>query len=385
MPSLGSDMESATLVEWLVEPGDQVERNQVIAVVETTKGAIEIEIFEDAVIDDLIASLGEEVPVGDVIATYHRVGEAESDQTTEEESAAPPPRGEIAPEPETSQTPSERVKASPAARQRAREYGVDLEQLEGTGPKGSIVLADVERAKKPAEPIKEATGKAGGPQARPDMRRAIGAAMARSKREIPHYYLGTEIRLTRAMTWLAEENASRPVEERLIPAALLYRAVVLALGKVPMLNGSWVDEEAQLSEAIHLGVVISLRKRGLFAPALLHAERMSLMELMNALRDLTGRARAGKVRASELSKSTISVTNLGDRGVQSVYPVIYPPQLAIVGFGRITDRVVPEGDTIAIRPVIAATMAGDHRASDGYHGSALLNEIDKRLQSPEEL
>ncbi len=383
MPSLGSDMESATLVEWLVKPGEEVERNQVIAVVETTKGAIEIEIFEDAIIDELIVPVGKEVPVGGVLATYHRAGEPAAEPSPKK--GTPPPSREAAVErrptaqvAEARRAPAVRVKASPAARRRAREQGVDLGQLHGTGPHGSIVLADVDRAIK-------ASGAAVTEKERPDMRRAIGAAMARSKREIPHYYLGTEIRLTRAMDWLERENARRPVEERVIPAALLYRAVVLALQEVPVLNGTWTEDGARVSDTIHLGIVISLKKRGLFAPALLNAGKLSLDALMAGLRDLTGRARAGKLRASELSEATIAVTNLGDRGVETVYPIIYPPQLAIVGFGRITNRVVAEGDTIAVRPTVITTLAGDHRASDGYHGSAFLNEIDKRLQAPEEL
>ncbi|HSH41314.1 MAG TPA: dihydrolipoamide acetyltransferase family protein [Arenicellales bacterium] len=385
MPSLGADMESGTLVEWKVSPGDEVQRNEIVAVVETAKGAIDIEIFEDGVIDELLASRGQEVPVGEPLAIYHRPGEiapSGAEKRTAEGGATPPPpppTGGEAPGPE-----KERIEASPVARRRARELGIALEQVQGTGPQGAVVLADVEAAAGPAKEV-PARREATPPTAAERMREAIGAAMARSKREIPHYYLGADIRLTRAMDWLERENPRRGLERRLIPAAFLYRAVVLALQRVPALNGHWNDGEPVLSKAVHLGVAISLKKRGLIAPALMHADELSLDELMTALHDLIQRARTGGLRASELSAPTVTVTNLGDRGVDTAYPVIYPPQLAIVGFGRIGKRVVAEGDAVAVRPVVTATMAGDHRATDGYHGSKLLNEIDKCLQSPEEL
>jgi pyruvate dehydrogenase E2 component (dihydrolipoamide acetyltransferase) len=217
------------------------------------------------------------------------------------------------------------------------------------------------------------------------MRRAIAAAMARSKREIPHYYLAAPVDMRRALGWLAEENRRRPVEERLLPAAPLLKAVALALRQVPELNGFWLDGAFQPSAAVHLGVAIAIRGGGLIAPALHDADRKSVGELMAGLRDLVQRARAGTLRSSEASDPTVTVTNLGDQGVETVFGVIYPPQVALVGLGRIVDRPWAEGGLLGVRPVLTATLAADHRASDGHRGGLFLAALDRLLQEPEKL
>ncbi|MFY9820930.1 MAG: dihydrolipoamide acetyltransferase family protein, partial [Thermoanaerobaculia bacterium] len=210
-------------------------------------------------------------------------------------------------------------------------------------------------------------------------------AMARSKREIPHYYLATEIDMGRALAWLEEENRKLPVEERLLPAAVLLKAVALALRKVPELNGSWTDGAFQPSAAIHLGVAVATRGGGLIAPAIHDTDKKSLGELMAALRDLVQRARAGTLRSSEMSDPTITVTNLGDQGVETVFGVIYPPQVALVGLGRITERPWAENGLLGVRPALTATLAADHRVTDGHRGGLFLAALDQLLQQPEAL
>ena len=217
------------------------------------------------------------------------------------------------------------------------------------------------------------------------MRQAIGALMARSKREIPHYYLQTQIDMSRALEWLQEENLRRPVAERLLPSALLLSAVAGAAAATPALNGFWVDDAFRPADGVHLGVAISLRGGGLIAPALRDAGRMTLDQLMAGLRDLVTRARSGRLRASEMSDPTITVTNLGEQGVELVHGVIYPPQVALVGFGGIHERPWAADGMIGARPVVTATLAADHRASDGHAGSRFLTLVDHRLQKPEEL
>jgi len=217
------------------------------------------------------------------------------------------------------------------------------------------------------------------------MRQAIAQAMSRSKREIPHYYLGTTIDLHRALAWLADHNQARPVTERLLPGVLLLKAVALALREYPELNGFWVDDRFKPSEAIHVGVAISLRQGGLVAPALHHADKLSLTELMTRLGDLVTRARTGSLRGSEVSDPTITVTHLGDQGVETVFPIIYPPQVAIVGFGKIVDRPWVVDGLIGPRPVVTATLAADHRASDGHCGGRFLARLAHLLQEPSEL
>jgi pyruvate dehydrogenase E2 component (dihydrolipoamide acetyltransferase) len=217
------------------------------------------------------------------------------------------------------------------------------------------------------------------------MRQAIAAAMARSKREIPHYYLSTTIDMSRAMAWLAQENLKRSVEDRLVYGVLLLKAVALALHEVPELNSVWVGGKAVPSAAVHLGVAISIRGGGLIAPALHDADRQSLGELMGKFRDLVQRARAGSLRSSELTDPTITVTSLGEQGVETVFGVIYPPQVALVGFGKLVERPWASEGQISSRPVITATLSGDHRVSDGHRGGLFLAAVDRLLQEPEKL
>jgi pyruvate dehydrogenase E2 component (dihydrolipoamide acetyltransferase) len=217
------------------------------------------------------------------------------------------------------------------------------------------------------------------------LRQTIAAAMSRSKREIPHYYLSTTIDLHRAMTWLAEENRKRPVTDRLLYGVLLLKAVALALRELPELNAVWADGQVVTSQAIHVGVAISLRQGGLVAPALHDTDRQSLGDLMGQFRDLVNRARAGSLRSSELSDPTITVTSLGEQGVETVFPIIYPPQVAIVGFGKVVERPwVVDGQVVA-RPVVTATLSADHRVSDGHRGGLFLAAVDRLLQEPGKL
>jgi pyruvate dehydrogenase E2 component (dihydrolipoamide acetyltransferase) len=217
------------------------------------------------------------------------------------------------------------------------------------------------------------------------MRQTIAAAMSRSKREIPHFYLAATIDLHRAVAWLTAENDRRRPEQRLLPGVLLLKAVSLALRQVPELNAVWEGGAVVLRETVHVGVAISLRQGGLVILALHDTASRSLDDLMDGLRDLTARARAGRMKSSELADSTITVTSLGDRGVESVYGVIYPPQVAIVGFGKIVERPWAVEGGLFVRPVVTATLAADHRVSDGHRGGLFLDTVDRLLQEPEKL
>lgn len=209
--------------------------------------------------------------------------------------------------------------------------------------------------------------------------------MTRSKREIPHYYLSTTIDMGRAMTWLKEENLKRPMADRLLYGVLLLKAVALALRQIPELNAVWKGGTAVQSQDIHVGVAISLGQGGLVAPALHHADRQSLGELMRNFQDLVKRARAGTLRGSELSDPTITVTSLGEQGIETVFGVIYPPQVALVGFGKIVERPwIVDGQAVA-RPVVTATLSADHRVTDGHRGGLFLAAEDRLLQEPDHL
>jgi pyruvate dehydrogenase E2 component (dihydrolipoamide acetyltransferase) len=284
-------------------------------------------------------------------------------------------------------TTGKRQRISPLARKLAAELAIDLSTVHGTGPEGTINRADVERAAaarpaaRPAPPLPAAAAEPSPiPEPQAGMRRAIAAAMARSNREIPHYYLQTRMDMSRALRWLEAENQRRPIKERLLPAVLLLKAVAQALGDVPELNGYWLDDRHQPQEAIHIDFAIALRQGGLIAPAIHHVDRKSLDELMEALRDLIPRVRAGRLRSSEMTDATITVTNLGDLGVETVYGVIYPPQVALVGFGKITEQPWAENGMLGVRPVLTATLAADHRATDGRRGAQFLEALNRYLQ-----
>ena len=486
MPSLGADMDAGKVAQWLVKPGDRVKRGDIVAVVETEKSTIEVEIFEAGVIEELLVPEGDLVPVGTVLAhigapegtpgptvdspsgpvpalrasgpgvpapastavprhegggvvvspvvrhlaerlgvdvhaiegsgpggaitrtdveraaarpSVARPGPADADRR-----AAVQPR-RPSPPPARSGGPSlTGVRSSPLARRIASELGVDIGDVEGSGPRGAVVEDDVRHAVAPDRSATAPTGReaelqtpkrpvpsakapsaSGVDERQLAMRKAIGALMARSKREIPHYYLSTTIDMSRAVTWLERANAERPVTARLVAPALLLKATARAVAAVPEMNGFMVDDDFEPSTDVHVGVAVSLRTGGVIAPAIHHADRLSVDELMAALRDLVNRTRQGVLRSSEMSDPTITVTNLGDLGVDAVFGVIYPPQVALVGFGRVAPRPWAADGMVGARPCVTATLSGDHRASDGHRGSRFLATIDQLLQQPEEL
>ncbi len=387
MPTLGADMDEGTILAWRKKPGDRVKRGEIIAEVDTDKAAIEIEVFTDGVLETILVQPGQKVPVGTLLATIKEEG-APTGTAARAPTAAPPrpvapPTEPLAPRTATPTAPTReapRLRISPAARKLAQERGIDLSTLTGTGPEGAITIEDVERGTGARAGVAE-----GAVDRQARMRQVIAAAMARSKREIPHYYLGTTIDLNRAMAWLAEENLRRPVPERLLHGVLLLKAVALALREVPELNATWQEGRVVQSPAIHVGVAISLRGGGLVAPAIHDTDQKSLADLMRDFRDLVKRARAGTLRASELSDPTITVTSLGEQGVETVFGVIYPPQVALVGFGKVVERPWVSDGKVAARHTLTATLSGDHRVTDGHRGGLLLAAVDRLLQEPSHL
>ena len=407
MPALGADMSVGTLMEWLKQPGDTVTRGDIIAVVHTDKADVEVEVFTSGVLERVLVEPGAEVPVGSVLAVIREDGVP----------AAPVPE---APKP-VPEAPTvvpgaaepRHLVVSPSARKLAGELGVDLALVQGSGPGGRIQRKDVEAfpratpepvrvpppaepaaAPPPAAPVPAPPPKAApAPPPRPAppedrgaaMRRAIAASMSRSKREIPHFYLGQTIDMSNAIAWLAGENARRPVPERLLHGVLLVKAVALALREVPELNAVWQGDELVRRDDVNVGVAIALRGGGLVAPAIHDTDRLSLEELMHAFRDLVSRARSWSLRSSEMTDPTITVTSLGERGAESVYGVIFPPQVAIVGFGTLVERPwISEGQLLPC-PVVNASLSADHRVTDGHRASAFLAAVDRLLQEPDQL
>jgi len=404
LPSLGADMDEGTLLEWRIRPGDAVKKGDIVAVVDTAKAAIDLECWHDGTVHALLAEPGTTLPVGTLMAVLREPGEASAtvDARLKQRpaQAAPSPAAAAQPAPgapaPAARTPAgtaapssaQRQRVSPAARKRAAELGIATDAV-AAGAAGIVSLADVERA--------AAAGKAAAPMPGPssappspgdrsaEMRKVIAAAMARSKREIPHYYLAEDIPASAMAAWLAQHNATRSVTDRLLLAPLLLKAVAFALRRYPELNGYFRDGAFVPGPGIHIGVAISLRSGGLMTPALHDVDRKGIDTLNRELLDLTRRARAGSLRLAELTDATVTVTSLGDQGVDAVFGVIYPPQVAIVGFGRVTDRPWVVDGQLRVLPVMTASLAADHRVSDGHRGGLFLAALRDLLQTPDEL
>ena len=351
--------------------------------VDTAKAAVEIECWHDGRVFELLIQSGDKVAVGTPIATLLEAGEsAETAPRTPRPTIATPLPVQPAPTPAAplpGTTPTSRPRITPAARQRAAELGLDAAALSGTGPQGAVSLADIEAA----AASRPAAQPASAQQRHAAMRQAIAAAMSRSKHEIPHYYLSETVPMAAALDWLAAYNAELPPERRLLPGVLVLKAVALALGDYPQLNGHWIDGAFQPGPGIHLGVAVALRQGGLIAPALHDVATKPLDQLMAELGDLVQRARSYSLRSSELSDATLTVTQLGDQGVDGVFGVIYPPQVALVGVGRIAERPWVSDGQLGVMATAQFSLAADHRASDGHYGARFLAELRRRLQDPD--
>ncbi len=412
MPSLGADMGEGKLIAWRKKVGDAVHRGEIIAEVETDKAAVDVECHLDGVIEKFLVEPGQKVPIGTPLAVIRTGKEGEAPppgvpppSKTAEVTVAPravapvaaPPRAAIpvAARPGAVRTaPAEgtRIRISPYAARLALELSTEIKGLTGSGPDGAIssqdVLAAAEAKKAVVPTVSPATAvpvpaEEDAPQAR--MRRAIAASMGRSKREIPHYYLVHTVSLEKTLVWMAAENTKLPVEKRLITAVLLIKATALALKEVPELNALWENGRPVTKERINVGAAISLRGGGLIAPALHDTDKAELGDLMVRFRDLVKRGRAGKLKSSEMTDPTVTVTSLGDQGVDGLIGVIYPPQVAIVGFGTPAERPWVVDGKVAPQRTILMTLSGDHRVTDGHRGAQLLGAIERLLQEPEKL
>ncbi len=395
MPSLGADMEDGILREWRVKPGDTVKRGDIIAEVEVQKGNIDIECFDDGIIEALLVKENEKVPVGIVMALIRSANEPATTTVTApvstiQTNTTPSTLQEIkAPQlsaiiEQTERSPvftTSGIKATPLAKRIAAEHHIDLSTLKGTGDEGAITKEDVEKA------IEEGISSEVTPKnltPAENIRLAVAAAMSKSNREIPHYYLEKKVDVTKALAWLTEQNAQRPIQQRLLQVVLFIKAGAKALKDVPELNAVWENGLIK-KEGIHIGFVVSLKGGGIMVPAIHDVDKKSLDEIMASLNDLIPRARTLKLRSSELSDSTITMTSLGEGGADKVYGVIYPPQVAIIGIGGVIKEIAATNGENREQAYIYATLAGDHRATDGLTGSKFLAAFHHYLQQPESL
>lgn len=348
MPSLGADMDEGKLMEWKIKIGDTIKKNQIIAAVETTKSVVDVESFRDGVVTDILAHVGDVIHVGKPIAILDVKGDEILDKA--------------------------RFKISPAAKKMAEENHIDLSQIKGTGNEGEISLKDVEEKLR----LKTETAYFG-----INLRQAIATLMLRSKKEIPHYYLKKRMHLDSLMSWIDEKNKKLSPTERLLLPALLMRAVILAIKKFPEMNGYYKNDKFEAVNNVNLGVAFSVKGGGVIVPAVLDAEKLSAAEFNSAFQNLAIRTKEGGLKSRELSEGSFTVTNVGDLGSDEVYGIIFPPQVAIIGIGRIRkEAIIDHQDQLRAGFVVDITLSADHRVSDGLLGSRFLNEIEIKLSDP---
>lgn len=387
MPSLGADMDAGKLLEWHIKPGDVISKGSLLATIETQKAAVDIESFRAGTVVKLVGKVGKVIKVGAVIA-YMDVTDDGSQPATPMQPAGharaiAAPAKAAAPQEPAAPAGGLRLRASPAARRLAEKSGIDLAAVRGSGPGGVIELRDVEAAVAAAS---------GAPVTAPapassliNVREAIARAMSRSKHEIPHYYLQSQFNIDTLVAWLDQRNARQAPEDRLFMPAVLMRATVLALQANPAMNG-YYEHGAFVGKAdIHLGITVGLKPDGVMTPAIIDAHTLTLAELNAAFADLVQRARTGKLRNREMTDGTVTVTNLGDLGADAVTGVIFPPQVALVGFGRVRKAPVVAGDQVRPGFVVDVSLSADHRVSDGLAGSKMLNTIGRLLADPDQL
>ena len=441
MPSLGADMTEGTITEWLVQPGEQVERGQIVVIVETDKSDIDVEVFDAGVITEILVREGDRVPVGTTIAMIDVAPGATGTPTMAPATpaAAPVAATARASEPTVDDEPASHV-TSPVVRHLADRLHVDLTTVHGSGPGGRVhrddVLAAADTARSaPQAPAPRPVGRRGGPRvtprarrllaehglrvsdidragviggddvlahvaaranARPTrtsrrgraeqgaasaMRRHIAELMTKSWQEIPHYHVTKRLDLSVMSEQLAAYNEERPIAARVVPGAVLLAAAARAAATVPACNGWWRDGRFEPANGVALGVVLSLRTGGLIVPTIEHAETLTVAETMTRLTELVQRARQGRLRASDLAPASVTVTILGDLGADAVAGVIHPPQVALLGLGAVHDEVWPVDGGAVVRPTVHADLAGDHRAIDGSTGSRLLTQMQTQLNT----
>jgi pyruvate dehydrogenase E2 component (dihydrolipoamide acetyltransferase) len=409
MPSLGADMDEGRVIEWRVAPGDTVHRGDLVAVVETEKSDIDIEIWHDGIVEEFLVDVGQLVDVGTPIARLRRVGTGAdtAPATTRPDAPAvrePAPAPDVrtpAPPPAPAPTPApapvsgDRVPASPLARRLAAQQGIDLGSVSGSGPGGAVIEADViaasatahrtDGAGGPAPVVPPAAGASAPRRSTDTMRSLIAERMSTANREIPHYHLSRDLDVGALEMWLAERNERRPIAERILPAACFIRAVALAAARHRELNGFWIGDHFEPAETVNVAMAISLRRGGLVTPHIERADERTLDEVMAALGELVSAARTGNLRASWMTGATITITHLGDSGADLVHGVISPPQVALVGFGRSRERPWVIDGEVVVRPVVTTTLAADHRATDGAVGSRFVATLAQHIDHPEDL
>jgi pyruvate dehydrogenase E2 component (dihydrolipoamide acetyltransferase) len=410
MPRLSDTMERGTVARWAKKEGDTVAEGEVLADIETDKATMELESYETGVLLKILVQEGESAELGAPIALVGEAGEqvelpSEPATPAAQNGAESAPAAAAAPvaapaRPAASGAGTGELRASPIARRMAADAGLDLRPLagRGSGPDGRIVKIDVERLAADGATARAAAAPPTTPRSAPPqapvpaawegtegkeptaMQRAVARRMTESKQNVPHFYLESEVDMTKAIELRREINRSLGEGGTKVSINdLIVKACAASLVEHPQFHRSWIGDRIVEHEHAHVGIAVALDD-GLIVPVLRDADRLTLTEIAVATRDIVSRARSGKVRQKEIEGGTFTVSNLGMFGVTSFQAIINPPEPGILAVGRTIERPVVHEGQIQARPIMSVTLSVDHRAASGADGARVLQSIVRRLE-----
>tara|TARA_B100000949_G_C14281099_1_gene451874 strand:+ start:315 stop:1586 length:1272 start_codon:yes stop_codon:yes gene_type:complete len=415
MPQMGYDMKEGTIVRWLIETGSHVDKNEIVAEIETDKAVVEFQSYLEGFITQILVKEGNTVPVGEAIALVGSKDEIvatepenvkketetniEESETTEKEliEASVSPTEDAV---ELKSTISKfSVKASPVARKLAKEKGYDLSKIEGTGPAGRITREDVESYipsdsdvqfidpvnEEPPGTVETEESINEESSTLTKMRQQIARVTVKSKTEIPHFYISVDVDMTKAIEMRKQVNKSEQYQGLEVSINdLILKACINPLIKYPKFNSSFSDKGIVAHSKINIGIAIS-QEAGLIVPAIMDIQNKSLKEICIASKDLAQRSNEGTITTDEYARGTFAVSNLGMFNIKSFVGIIYPPQSAMLAVGSATRKPVVVEGNVVIADIMTATISGDHRIVDGAEAALFINEIKAILENPYQL
>lgn len=403
MPKMGFDMKEGTLVQWTKQVGDKVSAGDVIAVIESDKANVEVTSFKEGVLRQLLVEVGSVVPVGQPIAV---VGAPDEEISLPAAAAAPPAEAAappveataplVATEVEEVVAPGEegRLLASPTARRMARELGIDLSEVRGSGPGGRIIKSDIEHYLRERERAAAAapppiptpryvpTGEEYQVERATPMRQTIARRMVESKQQAPHFYLTVDVDMEAAVALRQQLNELLPEDGKISINDLVIKAVAVALRQYPRLNAAYAGDEIHIHNRVNIGIAVA-RETGLLITVIKDCDRLSLAEIASQARQLVARARQGRMAADDMVGGTFTISNLGMYGIEEFAAIINPPQAAALAVGalRRTPVVGPDGQLVA-GTRMKLTISADHRVTDGAEAAQFLGAVKTALEQP---
>ena len=419
MTQLSPTMTEGRIARWLKKEGDTLESGEVMAEIETDKATMEMEVVDEGVLHKILTPEGATVAVGTPIAVIREEDEEvpadyqpASGAAPQEETPQPEATAAVAAAPVATSTPtpapvvveapsnSRRIKASPLARRLARQKGINLAAITGTGPKGRITKSDVEKAVKRGINLGGSTGAVVPPAPRPMptgplpyhedefervensmMRKAIARRLTESKQQVPHFYLSIDVEMDRLMDLRQQLNDSADGAFKLSVNDFVIKAVAKALVDVPAANASWTETDTLIHKHAHVSVAVAI-EGGLITPVIRFSEQKGLVDISNEVKELAARARKGELQPEEYSGGTFSISNLGMYGIKNFSAIVNPPEGAILAVGGTEERPVVKNGTLTVAKVMTLTLSCDHRVVDGAVGAEFLAALKKHIETP---